>query len=64
MLLLRLTVMMAAMGVVMRRSVIVMVTRDFGMNVKVWAVITMVAVPDRALCRRGSGVNPQAIGHA
>jgi hypothetical protein len=64
MLLVGLTMMIAAMGVVMRRSAIVMMIRDFGMNVKVWPLITMVAMPDRALCRGGSGVDPQTIGHA
>jgi hypothetical protein len=62
--LVRLAVMMAAIGAGMRCSVIVMVFRNFRMNVKVWAVVTTVVVPDRALCRRGSGVNPQAIGQA
>ena len=63
MMLVRLIVMVAAIAVIMRRSMIMMM-RDFGMNVEVRAVITMVPVPDRALGGRGAGIDPQAISMA
>jgi hypothetical protein len=61
MMLVRLAVMVAAIAVVMRPSVIVMMIRDFGMYVEVRPVITVVPVPDRALCGRYAGIDPQAI---
>jgi len=64
MMLLSRAVVVVVMVVIVRGVVMMVVIGDAGMNVEVGALITMVAMPDRAVCSHSSRIDPQPVGGA